>query len=131
MGSEDLLEIKQALNYFTTDQMDLLISGLISLEGSLTALNQPIPKTLGDLKSGLAGARQKQPDNPKNTITTKEAAELLKCSDRHVRHLATIGRINLLERGEVGRGRTNMYDAKSVSAYAVERQKRRRENDKS
>ncbi len=131
MERDDHPEIKQAITNFTVDQMNLLISGLVSLEGSLAALKQPIPKTLGDLKAGLTGARQSQVIHPKSALTTKEVADLLKCSVRHVRHLATIGRIHLLEHGEVGRGRSNMYEAQSVSAYAIERQKRRREDDKS
>lgn len=128
--NNDLPGVSQALKYFTADQMDLIISGLISLEGSLTALNHPVPKTLGDLKSGLTRAREKKSETQKSVLTTKEAAEILRCSIRHVRHLAKIGRIIMLEHGNAGRGRSNLYEASSVTAYAKERRKWRQEDAK-
>lgn len=124
MGNQYRATENQILGVLTDEKVDLLLSGLISLEGALNALKQPVPPALSELKNGLIGTRQKPVEKHKPTISTKEAAELLKCSARHVRYLAKAGRIHLLVQGTVGRGRSSLYDAQTVEAYAVDRQRK-------
>ena len=131
MSEDNRTEINKALNLFTVDQVDVLLSGLISLEGAFIAVKQPVPKIIGELRIGLTEAMQGITVMPKRELTTKEAAEQLRCSVRHVRHLGKQGRISLVMHGDVGRGRSSIYVAQSVEAYAVERQRRRQDHDES
>lgn len=124
MGTQYHAPVNQALGVLTDEKVDLLLSGLVSLEGALNALRQPVPSMLNELKKGLSETRLKPVEQLKNVLSTKEAAERLNCSVRHVRYLAKIGRIHLLVQGKVGRGRSSLYDARSVEAYAVDRQKK-------
>lgn len=112
------------LGVLSNEKVELLLCGLASLESSLTAMKQPIPPALNELKRDLRKNQEDLQERTEQVLTTKEAAQILMCSVRHVRHLAKIGRITLLERGEVGRGRSNRYDEQSVYDYRAERQKR-------
>jgi hypothetical protein len=102
--------------FLTEERIQLLVSGLVSLEGALGALRQPIPPILGELKVALS--QTEAPQQPfGEEITAEEAAALLKRSPRRVRQLGQERRIELAKQGERGRGHFNTYKTESVLAY--------------
>lgn len=103
--------------FLTEEGVQLLVSGLQSLEGALSALQQPLPEKLGELQQALFLQRQVLATSPDAPLTTNQAALIIGCSPRRVRQLGRQKRIKLVRQGGRGRGRSNLYDAASVYAY--------------
>ena len=101
----------------STDQLAVLMQGLVVLEGSLQALESPIPPCLGGLKSLLAARIRALEERRDSTMTTAEAADYLDLSERYVLKLAKHKEITVAELGKPGRGYTNRYYADSVQEY--------------
>lgn len=99
------------------DAVQLLVSGLQSLEGALNALQQPLPEGLGELKEILFLQKQLLAKSPAAPLTTDQASLVIGCSSRRVRQLGEQGHIKLVRRGRRGRGHANLYDAASVYTY--------------
>jgi hypothetical protein len=100
----------------TEERVQLLFNGLVSLEGALSALQQPIPPTLGELKAALS--QTETPPQPLGEeITAEEAAALLKRSSRRVRQLGREKLIDVAIHGNRGRGHSSKYKTESVLAY--------------
>jgi excisionase family DNA binding protein len=102
-----------------TDQITVLIQGLVVLEGSLRASEIPLPPCLDDLKSLLSAQRNTLEAREENTMTTSEVADYLGISERYVSKLAKKGEIDTAELGKPGRGYSHRYYADSVQAYKV------------
>jgi excisionase family DNA binding protein len=105
---------------FTPSQIDLLRSGLVLLENTLEAVKQPVPSDIPTLKSALSRQARVLVSRPKETLTTDEVAEMLRCTSRHVSYLAAQQKIRLVQPGKRGRGNTARYDAKSVKKLCAQ-----------
>jgi len=103
--------------FLTERRVQLLVSGLQSLEGALSALQQPLPEGLGELKQVLFLQQQVLASSPDAPLTTNQASLLLDCSPRRVRQLGQQEQIKLVRQGGRGRGHSNLYNAASVYAY--------------
>jgi hypothetical protein len=103
--------------FLTEERVQLLVSGLQSLEGALNALQQPLPEGLGELKEVLFLQKQVLGSSSNAPLTTAHVSLLLGYSARRVRQLGQQEHIKLVRQGERGRGRSNLYDAASVYTY--------------
>jgi excisionase family DNA binding protein len=112
------------LGRLSAEEAHLLLSGLISLEGSIAALRQPVPPVLANLKVRLEQAIDRPEEKTQRALTTQDVARQLNCSVRHVRQLAKQGRIRLLKQGTIGRGRSSLFDPQSVEAYLPHRRRK-------
>jgi len=101
----------------TEKSIQILASGLMSLEGALKALQQPLPEGLDELKEALSRQREVLALSSSAYLATQQVALLLNCSPRRVRQLGQQGYIKLVRQGGRGRGRSNVYDAASVYTY--------------
>jgi len=111
------------MTMLTKEQVNLIISGLLALEGAMSALHQPIPPEVDELKKELL-SQQNEPNSIGNyALSTKTVAQLLGYSTRRVNQLGASGYIRPLQLGSKGRGRTYYYDAESVRNYVENRNK--------
>jgi hypothetical protein len=104
----------------TEEKIQILLSGLASLEAALKALQQPVPRSLEELQRTLSLQLKPAQEPFKDRLSTREAALMLGCSPRRVRQLGREGRIKLIRQGHQGRGRSSAYDTETVLAYARE-----------
>jgi len=117
MQSNNLSTLVESL---TEEKIQILISGLASLEAALNALQQPVPRSLEELQRTLSVQLKPAQEPFKDRLSTKEVALFLGCSPRRVRQLGQEGRIKLIRQGHRGRGRSSAYDTETVLAYARE-----------
>jgi hypothetical protein len=103
--------------FLTEEGVQLLVSGLQSLEGALNALQQPLPKGLGELKQALFLQKQVLATSPDAPLTTNQVSLIIGRSPRRVRQLGRQRQIKLVRQGGRGRSHSNLYDAVSVYAY--------------
>jgi excisionase family DNA binding protein len=99
------------------ENLTTLRSGLIALEGSLAALNVPAPANIKDLKSLLTEQIAVLDATEDESMTTREVAQLLNCTNRNVLKLGKKGKIKLIKRGSRKRGDSNLYSSASVLEY--------------
>ncbi len=110
-----------ALNTLGKEEIALLINGLTSLKGALSALDETLPRSFERL-SLLLGEEMKKFDRaPDGLMTTKQVSALLECHERYVAMLCEKGKITRATPGERGRGRSAMYHRDSVEAYKAKR----------
>jgi hypothetical protein len=117
MQSNNLSTYMESL---TEEKIQILISGLASLEAALNALQQPVPRSLEELQRTLSLQLKPAQEPFRDRLSTREVALLLGCSPRRVRQLGQEGRIKLVRQGHRGRGRSSAYDTETVLAYARE-----------
>lgn len=99
------------------DTLNILASGLVSLEGALNALQQPVPPTLVELKTALALELQLKAKTLPERLDTAQVAQLLNCTRRRVRQLGKEGEIGITRSGRPGRGGSTVFSAQSVWDY--------------
>ncbi len=117
MQSNNLSTYMESL---TEEKIQILISGLASLEAALNALQQPVPRSLEELQRTLSLQLKPVQESFKDHLSTREVALILGCSHRRVRQLGQEGRIKLVRQGHRGRGHSSAYDTETVVAYARE-----------
>lgn len=109
------------LSRLSADQLTVLVQGLVALEGSLQALNRPLPPCLNQLKSLLRARIRGLEERDDLTMTTAEAAAYLGLTERYILTLAAQDKIAVAEFGRRGRGYTNRYYVDSIDAYRARR----------
>lgn len=110
------------LETLNKEALALLVNGLTSLEGSLRALEKPLPEQIDQLRGVLRQRIEKLDKPPQETMTTKEVAEQLNCTERHVLSLGKKGKIVQVRAGRRGRGSSGTYSTDSVLAHKADRQ---------
>lgn len=101
----------------TEARIEILVSGLASLEGALRAIQQPLPVGLSELRAELHRQKEALALAAGHDLTTKAVAVLLNCSPSRVHQLGKQNLIRLVCRGGRGRGHSNLYDGPSVCRY--------------
>lgn len=105
------------LDGLSKEQIDLLISGLVSLEGALGALSLALPdNNIEELKMLLAQNAELLDKLQQEKMTTGEVAQALECSERYVLKLGDGKQIRLASKNR-GRGCSNLYYAESVRNF--------------
>lgn len=110
------------LETLNKEALALLVSGLTSLEGSLRALEKPLPEQIDQIRGVLKQRIEKLDKPPQETMTTKEVAEHLNYTERHVLSLGKKGKIVQVKGGRRGRGSSGTYSTDSVLAYKADQQ---------
>jgi len=120
----EIMTISTSLTLETLNKeaLALLINGLTSLEGSLRALEEPLPEQIDQIKGVLRQRIEKLDKPPQETMTTKEVAEQLDCTERYVLSLGKKGKIVQIRTGRRGRGSSGTYSTDSVLAYKADPQ---------
>lgn len=104
---------------FSPHQINILIQGLHALEGALNAIEQPLPDQMLELKNILRNDLESQKALASITLTTKQAAQILHCSEKRVHQLASNNEIQIVENGKKGRSYSTQYTASSIKEYAI------------
>ena len=107
----------------TKKHVELLLTGLVSLEGAIEAIHQPIPTEVDDVRKALQDYRNRLDNLSKETLSTKEVAQILGFSARRVHQLGRKNSIRIVRLGKKGRGRSTVYDAESVRQYTEKHSK--------
>jgi len=104
---------------FTPNQINLLLQGLRALEGALNAIEQPKPEQMDELKEILNNDLELTRLLENSTLSTKQVAKILHCSEKRVHQLAAKNEIQIVENGKKGRSYTTLFMAASIKNYAI------------
>jgi hypothetical protein len=106
---------------FSPRQLQILLQGLLTLEGALKAIEQPLPDQMNELKEILNTDLESFSTLENITLTTVQVARILHCTIKRVQQLASEGEIKVAEVGKKGRSYSSHYFANSVKEYAVKK----------